>query len=208
MLHFLSDFSSGQNCQSHRTPLTSPQQTPVLSAAGHVGVNSKVRISFDIIKPLDRTETTRSRTARSIERALEGYAQIVELMSATRPPEFPDSHVTMAQMRVLMVLSAIGEARMSDLAHQLGIAPSTLSSVVDRLVEAGLATRKDDPRDRRSVVVALAPAGARMLDQFSELGTDALRSLLEQVPDKDIVTVNKAIELLVAAARRLSEDPR
>ena len=143
-----------------------------------------------------------------IERAIAGYAQLVELLSASRTPEFPDPHVTMAQMRVLMLLSAMGEARMSDLAHQLGIAPSTLSSLVDRLVESDLVTRKDDPRDRRTVVVALAPAGSRMLDQFNELGADALRSLLEQVPDKDLATVNKAIELLVAAARRLSEDPR
>src|SRR5690349_693640 len=98
---------------------------------------------FGIIETLDRTEATRkdSRTLSTepIERALAGYAQIVELMSAMRTPEFPDSHVTMAQMRVLMVLSAIGEARMSDLAHRLGIAPSTLSSLVDRLVESGLA---------------------------------------------------------------------
>jgi DNA-binding MarR family transcriptional regulator len=157
---------------------------------------------------LDRTEVILKHPADSVERALAGYAQIVELMSAMRTPEFPDPHVTMAQMRVLMLLSAIGEARMSDLAHQLGIAPSTLSSLVDRLVEGGLANRHDDPRDRRSVLVALAPAGNRMLDQFNELGADALRSLLEQLDAKDIVTVNKAIELLVAGARRLSEDPR
>lgn len=143
-------------------------------------------------------------SADQIERALAGYAQIVELMSGMRTPEFPDSHVTMAQMRVLMLLSAIGEARMSDLAHQLGIAPSTLSSLVDRLVEAGLASRLDDPRDRRSVIVALTPAGSQMLDQFNELGAEALRSLLEQLDDREIVTVTKAIELLVAAARRLA----
>jgi DNA-binding MarR family transcriptional regulator len=156
---------------------------------------------------LDRTEAT-GMTSDPIERALAGYAQIVELMSAMRTPEFPDPHVTMAQMRVLMLLSAVGEARMSDLAHQLGIAPSTLSSLVDRLVEAGFANRRDDPRDRRSVLVALAPGGNRMLDQFNELGADALRSLLEQLNDREIVTVNKAIQLLVAAARRLSaEEP-
>jgi DNA-binding MarR family transcriptional regulator len=95
---------------------------------------------------------------------------------------------------------------MSDLAQLVGISPSTLSSLVDRLVEAGLATRLNDPRDRRSVVVALAPAGSQMLDQFSELGSDALRALLERLDHKDIVTVNKAIELLVAAARRLSAE--
>ena len=148
-----------------------------------------------------------------IDAALAGYARLVELLSATHTPEFPDPHVTMAQMRVLMLLSAVGEARMSDLAHQLGIAPSTLSSLVDRLVEARLANRREDARDRRTVLVSLAPAGARMLDQFNELGADALRALLGQLNDEDLTTVNQAIELLVAAARRLSaeqppEEPR
>jgi Transcriptional regulators len=148
-----------------------------------------------------------------IDAALAGYARLVELLSASHTPEFPDPHVTMAQMRVLMLLSAVGETRMSDLAHQLGIAPSTLSSLVDRLVEAGLANRREDARDRRTVLVSLAPAGARMLDQFNELGADALRALLEQLNEEDLVTVNQAIELLVAAARRLSaeqpsEEPR
>jgi DNA-binding MarR family transcriptional regulator len=127
-------------------------------------------------------------------------------MSGTRTPEFPDPSVTMAQMRVLMLLSAVGEARMSDLAHQLGISPSTLSSLVDRLVEARFVTRRDDARDRRSVLVSLAPAGSQLLDQFNELGAGALRELLEQVDAKDIVTVNKAIDLLVAAARRVSSE--
>jgi DNA-binding MarR family transcriptional regulator len=133
----------------------------------------------------------------------------VQLLSASKTPEFPDPHVTMAQMRVLMLLSAVGEARMSDLAHQLGISPSTLSSLVDRLVEAHFVIRHDDPRDRRSVLVSLAPAGNQLLDQFNELGADALRSLLEQMTDQEIVTVNKAIDLLVAAARRVSaEEPK
>ena len=143
-----------------------------------------------------------------IERALAGYARLVEVLSAGRTPDFPDPHVTMAQMRVLMLLSVVGEARMSDLAHKLGISLSTLSSLVDRLVEAGLAHRRDDPRDRRSVLVSLAPAGTQMLDQFQELGAAHLRLLLGQLDDHDLATVNQAIDLLVAAARRLSaEEP-
>ena len=147
-------------------------------------------------------------TSTGIERALAGYASLVEILSAARVPAFPDPHVTMAQMRVLMLLSALGETRMSDLAPKLGISLSTLSSLVDRLVEAGLAARREDPHDRRNVLVSLAPAGTQMLDQFNELGADALRALLGQLNEDDLITVNQAIELLVAAARRLSaEEP-
>ncbi len=163
-------------------------------------------VYFAIIETFDRAERSTSNSPDPIERALAGYAQIVHLMSATRTPEFPDPSVTMAQMRVLMLLSAVGEARMSDLAHQLGISPSTLSSLADRLVESGFVNRREDARDRRSVLVSLASAGNQLLDQFNELGAGALRELLGQVDAKDIETVNKAIELLVAAARQLSSE--
>jgi DNA-binding MarR family transcriptional regulator len=142
----------------------------------------------------------------AIARALEGYRQLVEQLSATHPPEFPDPGVTMAQMRVLMLLGVIGETRMSDLAPQLGISLSTLSSLVDRLVDAGFVTRRTDARDRRSVLVSLAPAGTDLLDSFQELGVDHLRKLLVHLSSSEIETVNQAIDVLVTAARRMTTE--
>jgi DNA-binding MarR family transcriptional regulator len=112
----------------------------------------------------------------------------------------------MAQMRVLMVLGVTGEQRMSDLALQLGISLSTLSSLVDRLVDAGFVTRRSDARDRRNVLVSLAEAGKTLLAGFQELGVEHLRKLLAQMSDSDIHTVNQAIDVLVAAARRLTAE--
>ncbi len=143
-----------------------------------------------------------------IERALAGYRELVEVLSAARTPEFPDPSVSMAQMRVLMLLRAVGEARMSDLVPNLGISLSTLSSLVDRLVDAGLAQRREDARDRRNVLVSLTDGGSAMLDRFQELGVEHLRMLLVELDAGGIRTVNDAIELLVAAARRLSADDR
>jgi DNA-binding MarR family transcriptional regulator len=141
-----------------------------------------------------------------IEHALAGYRALVEQLSVSHPPEFPDPGVTMAQMRVLMLLGVIGESRMSDLVPQLGISLSTLSSLVDRLVDGGYAARRTDARDRRSVLVSLAPAGTELLDSFQELGVDHLRKLLDQLSDTEIETVTKAIDVLVVAARRLTTE--
>ena len=138
-----------------------------------------------------------------IERTLTGFRELVEVLSSAHTPEFPDPSVTMAQMKVLMVLSALGEGRMSDLAARLGVSLSTLSSVMDRLVEADLARRRDDPRDRRSVLVSLTPAGSAMLDSFQELGTRQLRELLTKLDQSEVRTINEAIAVLVAAARRV-----
>jgi DNA-binding MarR family transcriptional regulator len=143
-----------------------------------------------------------------VERAVAGYRELVEVLSAAHTPEFPDPSVTMAQMRVLMLLGAVGEARMSDLAPKLGISLSTLSSLVEKLVEAGFAQRRDDPRDRRNVLVSLTTRGTSLLDTMQELGMEHLRTLLLELDDKAIATVTNAIELLVGAARRLTpEDP-
>jgi len=197
------------NSQPESPPLTSLQLTIRVSAGRHsAGYTSSISNYSTAAKGPETTRPATKATIPEIERALAGYARLVEVLSASRTPDFPDPHVTMAQMRVSMLLSAVGEARMSDLAHSLGSSPSTLSSLVDRLVEAGLAVRRDDPRDRRNVLVSLAPAGAQMLDQFNELGADALRSLLEQLDDQEIAHVNQTIELLVAAARRLSAQQR
>ena len=144
-------------------------------------------------------------SSQGIDHALEGYRQLVQILSGTRTPEFPDANVTMAQMKVLMLLS-VGEARMSDVAHQLGVSQSTLSSLVDKLVDGGLVQRRTDERDRRSVLVSLSPAGIELLDTFQELGVHHLRELLEQLEANELVTVNRAIDHLVAAARRLTSE--
>jgi DNA-binding MarR family transcriptional regulator len=140
------------------------------------------------------------------ERALAGYRELVEILSTSRVPEFPETSVTMAQMRVLMLLSVTGETRMSQLAPQLGISLSSLSSLVDRLVEADLARRRDDPTDRRNVLVSLTAQGVALLDTFQELGIEHLRALLDQLTDREIEAVNHAIDVLVAAARRLTTE--
>ena len=65
----------------------------------------------------------------------------------------------MPQAKLLHLVARAAEIHMSDLVHALGVSLSTVSGLVDRLVDQGLATRRDDPADRRQVVVALTAAG-------------------------------------------------
>jgi DNA-binding MarR family transcriptional regulator len=95
---------------------------------------------------------------------------------------------------------------MSDLAPRLGISLSTLSSLVERLVEASYAQRRDDPRDRRNVLVSLSAEGEGLLDTFQELGVRHLRDLLAQLDESELEAVNQTIGVLVAAARRLATE--
>lgn len=144
-----------------------------------------------------------------IDAVVEGYRELVQLLSGARTPELPDSSVTMAQMRVLMLLNALGEVRMSEAASALGVSQSTASGLVDRLVDAGLVARHGDDRDRRQVLIGLTPEGVAFLDHFQELGISHLRELMAGFTEDEIAAVRRAVDLLIAAARRLrQEEPK
>jgi len=145
----------------------------------------------------------------NIEDALNGYRQLAQMLAGSRLPELPDSSVTMAQMRVLMLLVTIGPTHMSELAGALRISLSTLSGLVDRLVESGLVTRHNDEHDRRQVTVALSDHGVEFLEYFSELGISHLRQLLIRLSPDQVRSVTTTLDLLMSAAHELpTEEPR
>jgi DNA-binding MarR family transcriptional regulator len=66
------------------------------------------------------------------------------------------------QLQALAVLAA-GDLRMRELARRLGLATSTVTRLVDRLEAAGLAERRTERPDRRSVLVGLTAPGREAL---------------------------------------------
>lgn len=90
------------------------------------------------------------------------------------------SGLTMPQIVVLFALRR-ADASISELAQRLRMSLPATSQLVDRLVEAGLIDRTEDPDDRRVRRISILPAGLGFLEQFGELRSreieDALRSL-------------------------------
>jgi DNA-binding MarR family transcriptional regulator len=62
------------------------------------------------------------------------------------------------QLQALAVLAG-GDMRMRELARRLGLATSTVTRLVDRLEAAGLAERRSERPDRRSILVGLSGSG-------------------------------------------------
>ncbi len=134
------------------------------------------------------------------------YEQLLHRMATSHAPEFLEIDVTMPQAKVLFLVSAAGELHMSALVARLGVSLSTVSGLVDRLVGAGLASRREDPADRRQVLVGLTPAGAALIDRFRELNARELRRLLAILDIADLERVRTALSTLAGAAGRLGAD--
>ena len=70
--------------------------------------------------------------------------------------------VTGPQRLVLRVLGMFPGASAGDLASVLHVHPSTLTGVLQRLIDQRLLHRADDPHDRRRAVLRLTARGARV----------------------------------------------
>lgn len=73
--------------------------------------------------------------------------------------------LTMAQAGALRTV-ADGPRRMADIAAALDVVPRTVTPMVDGLEAAGLAARRPDPTDRRSILVEPTPEGRRLLERL------------------------------------------
>jgi DNA-binding MarR family transcriptional regulator len=106
-------------------------------------------------------------------------------------------------MRQLLALYLLLEAprRVGELARQLNVTISSASGLVDRLVAAGLVEREHGTADRRLVVCRLSDRGRRELEAFLQLGRLRLERVLARLSAQDLLVVQRALDLLIAAAR-------
>jgi DNA-binding MarR family transcriptional regulator len=66
--------------------------------------------------------------------------------------------LTLLQLRVLFAI-AIGERRSGQIAVYIGMPSSSTARIISILDGHGLVTRRRDPRDRRTLLIRLTPAG-------------------------------------------------
>ncbi|MGW7046129.1 MarR family winged helix-turn-helix transcriptional regulator [Streptomyces avermitilis] len=87
-----------------------------------------------------------------------------------------DTGLYPGQELLMMQLWERGEQRQADLIKTLGLDPSTVTKMLQRLEQSGFVARKPSPNDRRAVVVSATRAGQALRDQVKQAWRD-----LEQV---------------------------
>lgn len=144
-----------------------------------------------------------------LDQVIADFESLMQRLAESHTPEFLEIDVTMPQAKVLYLLGALGDIRMSELVARLGVSLSTVSGLVDRVVDHGLATRREDRADRRHVVVGLTPAGSDFIDRFRDLNSRQMRELLSELDDADLALMRDAFGALERALSRLAtrKDP-
>ena len=113
--------------------------------------------------------------------------------------------VTVAQSAALEALSGHGPMRLKELGQRLGIAPSTLTRNLERLIEGGLVARQSDSRDARAARVRLTAAGRRAATGVAERERDFAQQVFDRIPADRRTAVLESLAELLTAVRSATE---
>jgi DNA-binding MarR family transcriptional regulator len=109
-------------------------------------------------------------------------ASRVLLSVAVRSLAEVEDTVTVPQFRTLVVLDAHGPMNLNTLSGLLGVTPSTALRMIDRLLAAELVTRRDNPANRREVLLELTEAGALIVEQVTAKRRGEIARVVTRMP--------------------------
>ena len=155
-------------------------------------------------------EETDHRLQEQSERLYEVFAELVREYQFRDREQVCCHGLSISQCHALEMLSTRGAQTMGDLARSLFLEGSTVTRVVDRLVEHGLAARSQDPHDRRVWRVEATDRGKQV---FSTIRSDLLNEhiqILRELPEKSretvILTLNGLLQAFRARQSRTSSE--
>lgn len=108
--------------------------------------------------------------------------------------------LSMPQVKALGLLEEGGALTIKAMSDRLGLSEPAVSRGVETLVRRGLASRADDPDDRRCKRVSLTAKGRRTFESVSDVRTAGFRAFVESLEDAER-------EALAAGLRPLMQRP-
>ena len=108
-------------------------------------------------------------------------ARVLVGLSAQAVAELADT-VTLPQLRVLVMVASRSPLNLGEVADGLKVHPSNATRAVERLVGAGLLERRDDPTDRRNLLLELSPRGTEVVAGIMEHRRATIGAIVDQIP--------------------------
>jgi DNA-binding MarR family transcriptional regulator len=138
--------------------------------------------------------------------AFETLAQAVRRARGAAVQDPPD-RLTLSQYSLLTSLATGPGARVSDLASEAGIAPSTASRILDALERRDVVRRERSPEDRRGVVVSLTDGGREALRRQDGWMRERQMTFFDELPEAERDVVSDLLVRLADLIEELSTGP-
>jgi DNA-binding MarR family transcriptional regulator len=141
----------------------------------------------------------------SIQRVLDCSGALFRSLHPGQNHALLSVDLTMPQLKTLACVATEGGATSGYVARSLGVGLSTVTGIVDRLVEQGLVERGENPRDRRITLVVPTPRGKEMVDDLLRWRNEQLTKLLTYLDAEQLSVVEQGFQYLLAASASMAE---
>ena len=131
------------------------------------------------------------------------YNYAAVLADPARLQVWEDLGLTMSQLRVLHTLNGDPGMTAGKLAEHLGVRPSTVTGIVDRLVKQALVQRQADPDDRRVVRNILTVRGTEVLSDLARAGRDFIMNIFERLSEEELLSALSGIGAINLKAQEM-----
>ncbi|MDX3905492.1 MAG: MarR family winged helix-turn-helix transcriptional regulator [Pigmentiphaga sp.] len=149
---------------------------------------------------MEKLDAKLARLTMSLGQATRAYKSAADNMAA-------DFGLSQATAWPVLMISRLGDgARPGAVAEALGIEPSSVVRVLDRVIELGLVERREDTTDRRAKSLHLTAAGRECADRIEAALIPFRRKLFAGMPAGDIDACLRVLESLQSAIVRLGQD--
>ncbi len=136
-----------------------------------------------------------------VEHVSDLFVAIVEkLMTQRMLDESFEHQVTPSQLVALRYLSLNESSLMSDVAEGLDISFPAATKTIDRLVRKGLASRAEDPHDRRVVRIRLTDHGKKLVSDVYQERAQRFASVLERLDPSARASLHQSMEVFITSA--------
>jgi DNA-binding MarR family transcriptional regulator len=116
-----------------------------------------------------------------------------------------------ADLKALDIVERQGRITPADLAAEVGLAPASVTAMVDRMEAKQLLRRVPHPTDGRRLLVELHPRAMNMLTPLYDELVRSLHEMLSQFDDDELAVVERVYDATadrqLAAAERLGQTP-
>lgn len=150
------------------------------------------------------TETQKMKSSHHVEVAQEineTFKRLFKLRMMTSPPAWVHLDLTMAQMRVLVMLTLHDKLTIGEIAESLKITLPTASHLVERLVQAHLVERVEDAADRRRTFATLTEQGKTLTGEMRGHFPIA-EHWLQALTDEELTALALGLQALIRVARQ------
>lgn len=124
------------------------------------------------------------------------YYEVSKVLNDSMRKSYEGTGITVPQSLVIGTLLKYGEMKITELSRRINLSNSTISGIVDRLERQRLVERSRSDKDRRVVLVKLAPGFEEICKGTCKKAEESFNDLLNPATPAELETIINGLNVL------------